>query len=313
MLGDKHQSRHLIISGNLGSGKRSSARLVVKVLEIMGVSRNGVDENLTKYALLEPPKQQPPPPPAGIIDDLIEFEKLIGDPIQSSGGNCHQVTHYRVTSVILTDTSRIEKLNIELSQASYEGRIIVLTGERKVIDDLSAKLDAFRKTKPWRIDLSDVTPAELAFVTLDLVHAKGYSLQPSWEDGTLPPHVKTSEDLMAYIVDQFYTAEAIADSNWYLSREMQDRAISNKNARITAGKTVANRVSLRPGDFGVEVLSKQQVVEMREKVNAEIDNLVGCHELKEEIEEIRQMVLYVQNGGDRATLENSLNMVVTGN
>ena len=227
--------------------------------------------------------------------------------------NGRPVTHYRVTDVILADTTRVENLNSELAQANSDKKIIILTGERNVIDALAPKLDTFRRFTPWRIDLPDVLPSELATVTLNLIQSKGYNLQNSWEDSSLPPHVQSKDDLMTYIIEQFYTQEAISRSNFYLSRDMQERAISNKNARITAGRIVANRVALRPTDFGVEVLSRMQIEKLRDEVNTEVADLVGCHELKDQIQMIRETVEFVQNGGDRTTLENSLNMVVTGN
>ena len=52
MLGDTHQTRHLIISGGLGSGKRTSARLTAKVLEAMGVAQH-LEEDFGTYALLQ--------------------------------------------------------------------------------------------------------------------------------------------------------------------------------------------------------------------------------------------------------------------
>lgn len=136
MIGDKHQNRHLIISGHLGSGKRTSARLTVKVLEAMGVS-GAIEEDLSRYALLEPPKTPLPPPPSGIIDDILEFEKVMAERIQQKqGSRCHPVKHYRVTGVILDNTATIEKLNLELAQANIDGQIIILTGDREVVDAL---------------------------------------------------------------------------------------------------------------------------------------------------------------------------------
>ena len=51
----------------------------------------------------------------------------------------------------------------------------------------------------------------------------------------------------------------------------------------------------------------------REKVDAEIDALVGMGDAKELLEQLRRKVQYFQRGGRPEVLQTCLNLVLTGN
>ena len=87
-------------------------------------------------------------------------------------------------------------------------------------------------------------------------------------------------------------------SNYYLAAELKERAISNKNRRSTSFNTLSD-LQLRSSDFGVTVLNREQMAEMRAEVEQEMASRVGQLSAKQLMEEVREHVLTIEAGGER--------------
>ena len=163
-------------------------------------------------------------------------------------------------------------------------------------------MHSFRKRAPHHIALRDLSAAELAQVSLGLVHRAGYELHSadtrmfSGEEGEL--------ELMTLIVNQSYTPEQIKDANYYLALELKDRAISNKNRRVRGGGQgdagdAWDALRLKATDFGVNLLGREEMQRLREEVDLEVQGTVGYSSAKAFMQDVREKVLSVEAGGDR--------------
>ena len=298
----KEQSMHrpFVICGNLGVGKRTAAKLLTQALSVMDAS--------IEPKILEDYKSFGGTQPAACneLEELLHWQ--LGALDTHHNKECtKKVAHYRVAAEL--DDDELKEINEKVERHTERGDVVIISGEEKWINLVQPQIPSFRKRAPHCITLCDLTPVELARVTLGLVEQAGYSLH---YDSSMPVAVQTDLDLMSLIVSQSYTPEQIRDTNYYLALELKERAISNKNRRIADAAT-SDSLILEAADFGVNLLSRDEMQQMRNQIDAEIEATIGYRSAKAFFDEVRQKVLSVEDGGDRRELQVNLNVVVTGN
>ena len=79
------------------------------------------------------------------------------------------------------------------------------------------------------------------------------------------------------------------------------------------GGTQGTLLGLSVSDFGVEMLTRDEMRQRQHAVDREIGEMIGYDKAKAFIAELKAKVEYVGGGGDRKKLESCLNCVVTGN
>jgi hypothetical protein len=70
---------------------------------------------------------------------------------------------------------------------------------------------------------------------------------------------------------------------------------------------------LTDADFGISVGPTRGDLEERRKIEAEVQGMIGMPSAKAFFEETRQLVQFLEAGGNPQILRTSLNMVITGN
>ena len=164
------------------------------------------------------------------------------------------------------------------------------------------ELEYFRTDGPDVLKLPDIGVAELANLSLNEMRKRGYKLLQTTEEekqiarmaesgsgrGSSSFNVSSStvrhvgsvvdpeRQLMEYIVKNNFDAEMMRDSNAYLARDMMERAITKKNERLhRLGLSAAGRLFLKPSDFGIELLTKDQIERNRQSVEFKLSQMVG--------------------------------------
>ena len=158
------------------------------------------------------------------------------------------------------------------------------------------ELEYFRTEGPDILKLADVGISELAQLSLQAMRARGYRLlQTSEEEHQVTTMSNNSgssssnatsnqskvnnpreQELMEYIIKNNFDAEMMRESNAYLAKDMLERAITKKNERLDRlGLSAAGRLWLKPFDFGIELLTAQQIERNRQKVEYKLSQMVG--------------------------------------
>ena len=311
-----HYARHVTIKGSLGSGKRTAATMIARTLNLVGAVHSDLVDDYEKFGAGQVPTD------GGELDALLRV--LYGD--MQCKASTHSVlapakprtvVHFRVGEELPPKV--MVALSVLLDKMASEGDVAILSGSREHIGKLEAELATFRKRAPLSLELDDLGAEQLAHVTLQLVKQHGYRLE---RDPTrpVPPTVQSDLDLMTFVVTQTYSAEQLRGANYYLAAELLERAVSNKNKRERSARasalgkgTQGALLGLSVSDFGVEMLTRDQMQLRQRDVDREISEMIGYDKAKAFIAELKAKVECVGAGGDRKKLESCLNCVVTGN
>ena len=209
--------------------------------------------------------------------------------------------------------------------------MVVLAGYKDKIQRLMRADPGLPSRFPKSLHLSDYSAAELAQVCT-LVAKKRFNLVLA--DGL--------EDRLAKHIADYYPFQ-IPEQNARLAVNLVEAAVEKQmdrlgaawatEAQLRAQCTNPSRLlssSLPPSrltttrleeycriltdaDFGISVGPTRGDLEERRKIEAEVQGMIGMPSAKAFFEETRQLVQFLEAGGNPQILRTSLNMVITGN
>lgn len=113
----------------------------------------------------------------------------------------------------------------------------------------------------------------------------------------------------------------VANQNGGLAINLVEAAQSAMIERVTShpayptasrDEKISMTKTLHAADFGISDEPKLQNKSAVEKLQAEVDDLIGMASVKKFFTEMSDQVAYVESGGDPGLLENVLNVVITG-
>jgi Holliday junction resolvasome RuvABC ATP-dependent DNA helicase subunit len=299
--GESMRLRHVVISGDFGTGKRTAAELVARLGKVLGE----VDANCgTRNAGTQ----------LSIIDNFKTHLQMVNDPpcgktcvqsIDIGGISKKSVYYLRVSSGSpkpknSTDSPILDKM-------SEYGSVLIVAGEKQYIDDYCT-LDAFRRREPHMLQLPPISATNLAKITAKLVRARGYHVVPPAFLGrklglggvgssASAREENTAIAVMRFVIRQRFNAETIKLRNAHLAADMLDKAIARKNDRSTgkaacstkAGSHESDPLTLFDGafdcvgaglaieaeDFDVTLPDRELRDARRREIDLEIESMIG--------------------------------------
>ena len=316
-VGEAVLLRHVLLSGEFGTGKRTAARLVGRCL---GTCSGIAKDHWTAAQMTNP---------------LVDLQELLCGPskwreqISKDGTQVtsldpavkrRTVYYWRLEGDYQTKNRHVDsRIFAEISRLNS---VLIIAGTTKELEGVSS-IDCFRRQEPRRLDLPTLGLVQLAKISLQLVRDEGYTLDVGNALGTK----KTSSalDAMKEIVRQKYDTALIqhVQRNAYLAADMLNLAKSRKNERVELSQQgpmawLTPRMVLTCTDFGYDMVSKAELAEKLAAVEAAITGMVGWgapaarRSAKHFFAEIRSRVEQAER--DSTTLSGVLShMVLTGN
>ena len=221
--------RHVVITGGVGTGKRTAAMAITKVLSILNPELDPLmeDENIDICGAAIP---------SPVLQDLTaRLRESMGGGI-AAGQRTKKAVHFRLPCKLNGD---------RLEDMTAKGHVAILTGDRAEVDKFMSGCMAMKKRAPRRIDLDFLSHEELASVALRVARRQGYVVKA--EQCML---VTSDTDLMNLIVRETYTKDQIKAVNLYNVPEMIERAITNKNTRLVGGIKGLRHLEFHAEDYG---------------------------------------------------------------
>ena len=217
MVGEAHTPRHFLLTGHMGTGKRLSAHVITQLISVVDPEFNPVIiEDYESFGNSTSPGSDPQL--VALLD--VQLGKLGAE--HATGTAQKQMIHYRIIEDLASDSDKLDELIEKMEQHDSNGDIVLLSGEPDLLNKLIPIIPQFLKRAPHVLPLNDLTPTELAQLTLDLLRHAGYELSCSG----MPVGASSNLDLMLLIVNQTYTTEQITTGGFYLGTELKERAIS---------------------------------------------------------------------------------------
>ena len=198
IVGDSTALRHILLTGELGTGKTiAAANMCAMFLLTDGIATHSVEV------------------PGGSGGGCG------GGGCGGGGGGGGNFTPKRRHAYVFDykdwkggDEEKEEVLDLMLEHES----ISIIMGPSEEVKVLEGMLDTFKKISPWIVSLDTLTTKHLAHITYDRVREQGYRVCKS------SPAVRKLEGMtlktMEFIVHQSHNANIIRESNAYLADDM---------------------------------------------------------------------------------------------
>ena len=110
-----------------------------------------------------------------------------------------------------------------------------------------------------------------------------------------------------------WARDVLAQRNAHLASELVQRGVTNRNRRLPISRLLSSPPLLLASDLGLASEGLDSLLAERAAVDREIAALVGMAPLKACLAELRAKVEFVARGADPRLLEGCLNVVLTGN
>jgi SpoVK/Ycf46/Vps4 family AAA+-type ATPase len=295
--------RHYIILGGLGTGRKTTANLLGWLYSCLCDLQGSPEVERAFHDALDwaqaAAKLKSPAGGAG-DDEKTRAARLIAKQIGPTEENFMSIPSLRAFSILdpasdleisentvyftrLTQGSsakpKNDKEGIVLREIMKQGGLCICSVDNQSGLDALLSLEVFKQHGPHVLRLSDLGVDELARLTLMEIGRRGYSLDHGHTEAGASSTGASEEDnlaLMKHIVRSQFDEEAMRESNAYLARDITDRAITKKNERLDRlGLSAAGRLALVASDFGVEVLTKEQIERNRAAADYELSQMVG--------------------------------------
>ena len=305
---------NVVITGNPGTGKSTFARLLFRFLHAYGictrevfVEKNGLELKSDHVGGTTP-----------LVKEAVAMAKggcLFLDEAYAIVDANEPGRHGDSFSQELVRTLLTEVENNRL------GLMVILAGYKDKMAHFMRCDPGLERRFPLRLHLDDYTALELARIC-EKVASRQYDKE--FEAGLL-------EKLAKHIHD--YYASDIASQNGGLAVNLTEQAVNRLSVRVTNladgasempsdGPMLPRRMNtpnlkalmkvLTPADFAISEKPRLGHTEERDRVEREVEGLIGMQAAKDFFQKIKKSVLYVENGGNAQILRVCLNMVLTG-
>lgn len=267
----KRPMRHMLFSGDAGTGKTEVARILADVLYGVGFTRK---------------------------NNLVEVDRsdIVGQYIGHTEANMKEIIEKSKGGVLFIDEAYAlagegndfgaEAINILIKamEDQREDLIIILAGYRTDMKRLLKMNEGFNSRIPYKFDFPNYTPGELTRITVRLLRSQGFDCI----------------DALGEIKDSIILAgkSGSIEGNGRWARSLTDRIIKQHHMRI--GQQVSNE---DVGNISVEdVLSavgrsairdegtEAGLLKIKEEALEELDAMVGLSELKMETKRIMNFI-----------------------
>ncbi|RAP74367.1 AAA family ATPase [Paenibacillus montanisoli] len=284
---DQHLTLHMIFSGNPGTGKTTVARLIGRLLKVMGI--------LSKGQLIETARQD-----------------LVGEYVGSTAPKTNAKIRDAIGGVLFIDEAytlsrtkndpfgqeAIDTL-VKGMEDHREDMVVILAGYTNEMKDFQKSNPGLPSRFPFQVEFPDYSPDEMFEICKMMVKQRGYVIDES-----------AKEDLVLLFAKKQVPGRNDS-GNGRLIRNLFEEAIRKQSARLVekTGDEIADLNLLTKEDFGIV---KEQPFNLEEHLNG----IVGLGNVKTFLRTLEKQILVNKRrieAGIKVKTEQSLNMIFTGN
>ena len=273
LLGEKTKLRHVLICGELGTGKNLASTTVFKLFKLTGVVK------IIKQGV----------PKSGSIDKDAIFE---------------------IDLAKWTDPD--EEKDELLEEIMSVGSIAVLMGAESTVMTTAGMLTCFKRNVPWTIILPTISHRDLASITYQMVQERGYILRrsdDSFEEMSLPMMefvVRQTHDASILRERNAYLALDMLERAISRKNDRLDESDSIFAPRLTLTPTDFG-VEMESEE---QVAERREKVD---REVSGMTGWSGDGSPKAFFDKIKRQIELVNKGGDASVMEVNWNLVITGN
>lgn len=225
-------NRHMIFTGNPGTGKTTIARILAKYLKAIGALEGGQLVEVSRADLVGRYVGHTAPLTNGVIRSALGGVLFIDE--------AYSLYHGEQDSFGLEAIDTLVK-GIEDHRDEF---VVILAGYTDEMRQFLRANSGLASRFPNQIEFPDYTADELWAITQSQAKAKGYALDPGCE-----------APLKAYFARR-QAADPARAGNGRMARNLLERAILNQSRRLIADPA-ADLATIEPGDFELEEESAQ--------------------------------------------------------
>ena len=229
-------------------------------------------------------------------------------------------------------------------EKNRESLMVVMAGYKEKIDDMMRLDQGLDRRFPHRLHLEDYTAEQIALIAKFMAQQKGYEFSLGLEH-KLANHIahfyrrnmaNQNAGLAKNLVEVALNKRAARLSQaWQKIDDIEKQAEIDKKqaddapAAFRSVSTFARErhpdyndihpernvelQNLIDEDFGISSTPTMGDKKMQEEVERDVANLIGCKNMKDYFQKIKEQAKYVEQGGNIKILHTSLHMRITGN
>ena len=289
---------NIVITGNPGTGKTTFARMLHKFMYAFGVlpkdnfvEKNGLELKGRYVGHTAPNVKSAIADAMGGCLFLDEAYALV-----DSGGDSFS------SEAIRTLLTEVEN--------NRTGLMVVLAGYKDKMGNLMRADPGLNRRFPLRLDLVDYTPDEIAQICRKVAIEK---FDKVFEPGL--------QERLAVHIDEQYAGE-ISQHNGGLAVNLTEIAVDSlsermievleANADMPKEELVELSKFLVAADFGITETPQYIRDAEKAKIDVEMNAMIGMDNAKEQLQEFKTKVEYVEATRDVKVLQTCLNLIITG-
>eukprot|EP01043_Picozoa_sp_COSAG02_P013867 COSAG02_NODE_561_length_20308_cov_42.799495_12_plen_2050_part_00 len=281
---------NLLVTGNAGSGKHSFTEMFSQYLRTHGILTKA---SIVKRSVLRLQAQDE------------EIESLL----ESKSGGCLYLTLDSEDSDGQTDRlgNQATVVHDLLVRMANRPVVCVIGGSRSSAAHLFRSKNAISLHLHFHVELLDYSPAQLVRICNTFAtEKKNCKFAPGLAE-QLEKHIAdVYEDLSS--AGNAKLARALVEK---ADRVREDRVFNSIMGEGNDGAGADSARQLIADDFAIGATMVE--VQLKDKIDAEIQDLVGMSDAKSWFEQAKTKVKYVERTGDRTALKTCMNLVLTGN
>eukprot|EP00931_Biecheleriopsis_adriatica_P077094 TRINITY_DN50717_c0_g1_i1.p1 TRINITY_DN50717_c0_g1~~TRINITY_DN50717_c0_g1_i1.p1 ORF type:complete len:1004 (+),score=228.82 TRINITY_DN50717_c0_g1_i1:64-3012(+) len=284
---------NLVLTGNPGSGKTTFARLLFRLLRAHGVLKKDAFVELNALELKGKHVGHTAPKVKDAIRSALGGALFLDEAYalckKSGGKDCFsdEAVHTLLTEV----------------ENNRTGVLVILAGYEDRMGQFLAQDPGLARRFPLRLNLPDYSPEELSQIA-EKVARERFDL--NLEAGLV-------RSLQRHIEEEH--RNEIRCQNASLAVTLVEQAVEKMTCRlIENGKSPHDGGSeLLAADFGIQSRTEDLMRQLQEKVQEELNAIVGMEEPKQHLLQLKMKIDFVRLGGNPKVLDTCMNLVLTGN
>ena len=279
----KTPSRHVLMIGDFGTGKSTSAYLIARVASLL--SKRGKRPSGQEFNRDQPfdvkclDSQDETFVPNNLFNKSPQTASSMRKLLKDLAKDKNAIKKDMVYLVKLRQGDTVQKPYPSdeqeggwLQELEKRNSFAIVAGEKGMVDEY-AQLPSLKRRAPHSLELSTLSIENVAELVLREIKHSGYILikrpdRPEEADAAV------MSDILRLKVDD----KMIKRDNAHLIKVLVDQAISHKNDHVATDLTLgalARSMMLSYEDFEVEVIGREQLAENRLKAQTEVDRQIG--------------------------------------